>query len=185
MIVIGALLYASVVAALLRGDLRRLKHVSLRLETLLPVGLVIQIVGPRLVSGAVPATFAWITGSALIVVTAWANRHLLGFRVIAIGVVINAVVILANGGMPVSVDALRYLGVQDVEGAVAMASALYGLAGEGTLLPFLGDVLPIPGPAFIRSLVSLGDILLMIGVVVVILEAASTDEGMPGSSTTR
>ncbi len=170
MMVVGALLFAVVVMFALRADAARLKSARLRYEILLPIGLVVQFTGPRFVPEGSAVVAAWIAGAVLVLIMAAANWHLIGFRVIALGLVLNALVILANGGMPVSTEALRYLGAHDVEAVIAAASPLYVLADSSTLLLVLGDVVPVPGPAPVRSLLSLGDALLMVGVVAAVLQ---------------
>ena len=175
MMVVGAVGYAIVISLLLRVDLRGLKDVRLRYEVLLPAGLALQLGAPYLPGVAdswVPAV--WQVGALLLIVTSLLNWDYLGFKVVAAGVLLNAAVILVNWGMPVSADALVYLGAHDFESLIAASSPLYFLADEATSLLTLGDVLPVPGPSIIRSVASLGDVMLMIGVVVLIIEMAET-----------
>jgi hypothetical protein len=52
-------------------------------------------------------------------------------------------------------------------------SALYQMQEETTHLIVLADVLPVPGPTLMRAVVSLGDLLLFVGVVVTIVELST------------
>lgn len=171
MMLIGAIGYALVISLMLRADLRRLKDASLRFEVLLPVGLGLQL-GASYLPGLddlwIPGV--WHLGAVLVLLTAFFNREYLGFNVIAAGVLLNAAVILVNWGMPVSPDALMYLGAHNLETQLAASSPLYVLADDATMLLWFADVVPVPGPTPIRSVASIGDVLLMIGVVVLILE---------------
>ena len=173
---LGALGYAAVISLLLRADLLQLKNVRLRYEMLLPLGLALQV-GVSHVPGVDAAwvVVAWLAGASLLLIAALSNWPYLGLRIVATGVLLNAIVILANGGMPVSSQALQYLGATDPEALLATASPLYFLANEATALLLFGDVLPVPGPSLMRSVASAGDVLLMIGVVVLVLEMAGVE----------
>ena len=173
MMLLGALVYAAAISLLLRADLLRLKNVRLRYEILLPLGLGLQV-GVSRVPNLDPTwvSVVWLVGAMLLLLTAVSNWPYLGLRVVAAGVLLNALAIAANGGMPVSSEALRYLSATDPEAVLASSSPLYFLADEATVLPLFGDVLPVPGPLWIRSVASAGDVLLMIGVVVLVLEMA-------------
>lgn len=86
------------------------------------------------------------------------------------GTLLNGLVIALNGWrMPVAAAALAGRG--DLQAALsAGAIAGYTLAGSGTRLPFLGDllrVLPGAGPFF--GLASVGDLLMGAGVVLVMV----------------
>jgi hypothetical protein len=176
MMLLGALGYAALVSLLLRADLLRLKDVKLRFEALLPLGLAFQVAVsyiPGIDSDRVAV--AWLAGALLVLIAAISNWRYLGLRVVATGVLLNAVVIVGNGGMPVSLQALQYLGATDIEAVLASSSPLYFMADEATVLLLFGDVLPVPGPSLIRSVASAGDVLLMIGVVVLVLEMSGVE----------
>jgi len=76
---------------------------------------------------------------------------------IALGVVCNAAVILANGAMPVWPDAIEFLGAGR---EALLASPRHEAMTAATELAVLGDVLPVP---VIRLVVSLGDVLMFAG----------------------
>ena len=69
----------------------------------------------------------------------------------------NALAILLNGGMPYSPTAARAVGLTVEDETVRNT-----VAGEGTRLPWLGDVIPVPS---LGAVVSVGDLLIAIGVV--------------------
>ena len=79
---------------------------------------------------------------------AWLNRAYHGARLVALGLAANGLVILLNGGMPVSATAQERAGVQTTvtehteEGRVTVAD-------DSTRLPWLGKTIPVafpPGP---------------------------------------
>lgn len=108
-------------------------------------------------------------------VFAWANRRLPGMRLVAAGLALNTAVILTNGAMPVSGVALRALGVN---GAVLPAGR-HRLLEQGDYLPWLADVVPLPA---LGMVVSLGDVLLAVGVAVLV---ASLSAATPPSAPAR
>jgi hypothetical protein len=87
------------------------------------------------------------------------NRHLPGTLAIAAGLVLNLAVIMPNGGMPVSVDAARSVGL-DPE-AYLESAVKHRVLLPGTPLGFLGDVIPI---RILRTVVSVGDVVLAAGI---------------------
>jgi hypothetical protein len=88
-----------------------------------------------------------------------ANRRLPGALAIAAGLVLNLAVIVANGGMPVSMPAARAAGIDP--GAYLKSAIKHREMVAGTPLGFLGDVIPIP---FLRTVVSIGDVVLAAGI---------------------
>jgi hypothetical protein len=63
----------------------------------------------------------------------------------------------------------------EVGAAVAGSRGLYALSGSQTIAGWLGDVMPI-GFGYERLLLSVGDVLLLAGVVAVVVSAMSTVE---------
>jgi len=87
-----------------------------------------------------------------------ANRHLPGMALVALGLAFNAVVMAANGAMPVDPEAIRALGMEDPE----LIPGKHTLLGEHTLLPWLADIIPVRP---LRSIISVGDVVLGLGLV--------------------
>ncbi|MBS3957670.1 MAG: DUF5317 domain-containing protein [Clostridiales bacterium] len=171
MILAVAVIFALLAVVALGGSFSSLRSARLQHEVWLPVGVGVQVLGPRL-SPESPfvAALTWVLGGLIVIAVSFANRRVFGFWLVGLGVMCNAAVILLNGGMPVSVAALGYLGVYDSGELFSTVNPMYHPADAGSVLTVLADVLPIPGPALMRTVVSLGDVLLMVGVVSVILE---------------
>ncbi|MCF6138835.1 DUF5317 domain-containing protein [Pseudalkalibacillus berkeleyi] len=96
----------------------------------------------------------------------WVNRKLgLGIWLILIGVLLNFVVMGANGGrMPVSLEAA---GVLDPAYGQALQEGYYGKhtpLTEDTKFGFLGDVIPLPEFYPRDQVISIGDIIMNIGI---------------------
>ncbi|MDI6712066.1 MAG: DUF5317 family protein [Anaerosomatales bacterium] len=167
MILLLAAVLAGLAAGLLTGgSLRNLQAVRLRWEVALFALLVLQLLLPRLAGtfgwpGSV-ALGVWLLAMAGLVVAALRNSRAPGMVLAAVGVALNLMVIGLNLGMPVSERAIRFLA-----GSSEM-TAEYDLVhrelGGDTLLPWLADVIPVPGPKGLRAVVSVGDLLLVSGV---------------------
>ncbi|TFU17290.1 hypothetical protein E0489_03770 [Thermus tengchongensis] len=99
------------------------------------------------------------------------NRHLKSLYLVVLGLGLNTLVILANGGhMPVSLETLRQARVEGWEEILrTRADAVHSLLDETTRLPFLGDVIPLPP---LRKAASLGDLFILAGIVGVVVEGA-------------
>lgn len=160
-----AVIVLAVGASYLRGGrLSRLADVTLHLPWLLLVGLALQVAvdvasARGLLGDATTEGWVLLLISQVLVV-AWviANRHLPGTVLIALGLVLNAVVIAANGAMPVAPEALAALGAEPG----VTPTGKHTLLTEETRLPWLADILPLPP---LRSVISVGDIVLAAGLL--------------------
>jgi uncharacterized protein DUF5317 len=99
-----------------------------------------------------------VIGIAGVGVVALLNRRIAGMPLIAIGSVLNFVVVAVNQGMPVAPDALSSAG------AAMPDDPLHVVLGESTQLPMLGDIIPL---ALFRAVYSIGDFGIAIGGFVV------------------
>lgn len=99
-----------------------------------------------------------LASNALVAVFLLINIRLPGMTLAAIGMMLNVVVIAANGAMPVSQRALDKAGY---EGEVGDFDRKHELLDDDTVLPWLADVIPLP---YLRTIISLGDVVLAIGI---------------------
>ncbi|MEA2451587.1 MAG: hypothetical protein QOG04_297 [Actinomycetota bacterium] len=93
------------------------------------------------------------------------NRQVAGMLVVAIGLTLNCLVILANGAMPVSSSAARVAGAElltDTRHVEHGTHLRNETMTEETVLPILGDVIPMPG---MKLVASPGDLILAAGLV--------------------
>lgn len=146
------------------GRLRRLAEAPLHAPWLLFAGLALQIAvdvtaGRGLIGDAGPVGVTVLIVSQLLVI-AWLalNRQFRGVGLVALGLLLNAVVMTANGAMPVDPGAIRALGLGELE----VPPGKHTLLTEDTRLPWLADVLPLPP---LRSIVSVGDLVLGAGLL--------------------
>jgi hypothetical protein len=90
----------------------------------------------------------------------WINREVPGLWLIAVGALSNGVAIVANGGvMPTTTEALRTAGLEVDPQVFANSAAL----ADPRML-FLGDVFAIPSWIPFANVLSIGDLLIAVGV---------------------
>jgi MFS family permease len=165
MLVAFAAALASALAA--GGSLRRLAHLELRATWTVFAALAAQL----LVLGVLDERATDLHGAAHVAtygLTAgflWANRRLRGLWLVAVGAGANLAAIVANGGvMPASPSALATAGLEPGRaGGFANSAAVVDAD-----LALLGDVLAIPASWPLSNVLSVGDLLIALGIVVVL-----------------
>jgi len=94
----------------------------------------------------------------------WINRNNQGFVLIFIGVLLNFLVMALNGGrMPVSIEAGQFLGMEYVDALKAGTYGKHIAMDQTTLLPFLGDIIPLSAPYPKEQVISIGDVIMNVG----------------------
>ncbi len=165
------LLVLGLVAGLARGGkLSNIATASFEKSWLVFVGLAIQVSAELYAAfvdgslreggrGIAILAFSYIFLITFVIL----NRRLPGAWLIAAGLGLNLLVIIPNGGMPVS---LRASAVAGFDPSSYLDSAVkHREMGPDTVLWFLGDVIPMP---FIKKIVSVGDLVLGLGIFVLI-----------------
>lgn len=131
--------------------IERLGELRIRWWPLLAAAVVLRATAPFF--GELSAV-AYVLGFAGITAVALRDRQLRGMSFIAAGATLNAIVVAANGGMPVDPAAVA------AAGATMTNDRLHIELGRETRLPQLADVIPL---AIYRSVYSVGDVLLALG----------------------
>jgi hypothetical protein len=99
----------------------------------------------------------------------FANRRLSGIPVVALGAGMNLLAIAVNAGvMPASAAAIRISGLGRHTGFDNSASLAHAH------LAFLGDVIPVPGPWPIGNVLSVGDLIIFTGALLVFHRACGS-----------
>ena len=164
---------AFVVGFALGGRLSGFESVRFRWWGVVIVGLAVQFIPlPEGVGGTdlVVRTAVLSVSYALLVVFAALNARSSGMPLILVGLVLNFAVISANGGMPVSAQALRDSGQNDVLERLQRSGAdKHHLQTESDVLTPLGDVIAIPSP--IAQAISVGDVLVYAGLIWLVVAA--------------
>ena len=166
MVLIALALICIVTVPLCGGNLARLADVRLRGLWIPMIALVLQVGITVLATGGSPLAHRvlHIVTYALIGLFLWANRRLAGVRIVGLGALLNAIAIVANGGvMPASATAERLSGLHLRAGFDNSAHLSHAR------LPFLGDVIPWPGP--LHNVLSIGDLIIFAGTLVLLHRA--------------
>jgi hypothetical protein len=178
-----AVIAVSVMVSLARGGkLSNFSDIYARGWWLLFVGF-----GMQIAANYIPATnreiAVWLVLLSylpLLLVVAL-NQRMPGMWITGVGILMNFTVIALNNGMPVLPEAIELAG-----GDAEMALGAKHVVLDGTShLPFLADIIPLPG-----SVISLGDVLLAVGLGVFIEDQLQQPlrlfrhrvQGLPGSA---
>ena len=159
LLVVGA---AVIVSYLRGGRLSRIADADLRWSTLLFVGLFLQLGVDRAAGagwiGEGEGYLALLASQVLVLVWVAVNWWRPGMLLVFLGLLLNAVVIGANGAMPVDPDAITAIGLHGAE----VPPGKHVLMTDETRFPYLADTWPLPP---LRTIISVGDIVLAAGLV--------------------
>lgn len=168
---LSTILLALIVGALLGGGIPRLADMRLRWSLLLVAALGLRIAAwasmEAGIGQSVPIGLAYIAAYLLIIGWLWGNWRVPGLQVAAVGIGANLAAVLINGGhMPIWSGAFFAAGFTEADLAndpfhfILRADTVAEFVARGGLF---GDVIPIPLP-IIRDVVSIGDLLLALGI---------------------
>ncbi|MGH9155307.1 MAG: DUF5317 family protein [Acidimicrobiales bacterium] len=118
----------------------------------------------------VTLSYAMVGGWLLVNVGHRATILRVALGLLAVGWMLNAATIAANGGMPVSMEAFHAAG-GPAEGLDAAAIDKHVVSGPGTRLAALGDVIPVPP---LGAVVSVGDIAMVVGIMLTVAAAMAS-----------
>ncbi len=172
LILVVALFLAFVVALLRGGKLSRLVALPLRWPALPLLALAVQLAvihfpRPHGQSFDLPA-IALLLSYLLLLLAVWLNRHIPGLALLGLGLLLNLVVIAANGGyMPIAPETMERIGHGDADaflpGSRVAGTKDIALPQEQTRLWFLSDIFILPFPFPFSGAFSLGDVLITVG----------------------
>ena len=158
-LIVLTVVVAATAGMLAGGTFRDFPSVKIRGAWLALAGVALQFIP---VGGAVATVLLYVSFAALIAFAAL-NITTHGFAVILVGLVLNAVVIVANSGMPVTRNALeRSNQSATLADLIANGGAKHHLADDDTILLPLGDVIPLGTP--FNQAISVGDACVQLGV---------------------
>ena len=104
------------------------------------------------------------TGFVLLLIGLWVNRGYPGLSIAFVGILLNGVVIVVNGGhMPIWATSLAAAGLTPQDVTSALHFVVPGEASDFFLRALiLGDIIPVPIP-IVQNVASLGDLFLTAG----------------------
>ena len=195
MVVALAVFLALAIGLVTRGHIGNLAQIRIRWWPFLVLAVALQAYAVDHWAtdslGPIPLrTGAFVATQLLILAVAAVNFRLPGFRLVILGVASNLLALVANGGlMPVSAEARVTIGHQATVDAMATGTAV--MNSKGVVLPaaqtnlwILTDIFILPPPFPLPAVVSVGDILVALGVGVLIIRTMhdSTKFKIGGSS---
>jgi hypothetical protein len=155
---------AAILAAITGGRWSAFTHQVLLAPGYVLVAVAAQVIG-ALVADHTSASWAYPAGLAVSAASAlifcFANRRVAGVPLVALGLVLNAIVVARNGAMPVSISAASRAGVSTLTVATGN-DPRHTIAGRGSHWRALGDAIPVPLPVA-PEVVSPGDVLVAAG----------------------
>lgn len=160
MLLVAVAVLILVLVPLTGGRLGALADLEFRAVAVLAGGLAIQIVTVSVIPDGPPGLYRALhlvsyASAAWFVV---ANRRVPWLWLSAVGATTNAFVIALNGGvMPASASAMR------TAGRVADSGFANSSVVRDPVLPFLGDVFPVPAGVPLANVFSIGDVLIAAG----------------------
>ncbi len=148
------------------GRLELLADLRFRAVGLVAVALAVQILilavfndgDPTLLGIVYVSTFLTAAGFV------WLNRRVPGVPILAVGGASNAIAIIANDGVkPARVGALEAAGRPVTEAAFRNSTSV-----ADAHVPWLGDYFAIPEPVPLANVFSVGDVVLLVGALVLL-----------------
>lgn len=185
MILVDGIVLGVAASLLTGGSVRHAASARLQGESALILALGAHLAWPRLADwlqlGAFETVIVWVLTSLALFGLALANARRLGMTLASIGVVLNLLVVVANGGMPVSVEAALKSGESEAEVLAAIGeSPLHVTLDDDARVWWLADVVYVPGPLWHRGMASVGDLLLSLGAGVVAFQATRASSSRLG-----
>jgi len=186
MLYVYIIIISIIIGMLRNGKLSSLSQISLKRIELIVLAYLIQagliFLGSKKVKFVLDySSYMIIFSYVVLLLAVWYNKKLKGIKIIALGIIFNFIVIVANGGhMPILLSSLYKAGLNDF--TLVLKEGIYithVLISEKTLFGFLADVIPLPPPFPDPSVVSVGDILMFYGVFSLIQNAMVKKELNP------
>ncbi len=168
---LSAIGLALIVGAFAGGGIPRLADLKLRWIFILLLALVVRFGAVYLRQHGIgpdePLSWAWVATYFLIFIWLWGNWRVPGLQVASVGIALNALAVVLNSGqMPIWAGAYQAAGFTDITLAndpfhfILSAGRAADFVSRGGLF---GDVVPLPVP-YIRDVVSIGDLLIALGI---------------------
>jgi hypothetical protein len=153
------------------GSFIRLTRLPARFLWLVPLAFALQVIifWPTFDDGVGSTDVTaglYLLSLELLLLCVLLNLRLPGVKLLGLGLLLNLTVIAANGGyMPVSLHRLEQVGMEDEAQTLREQDHHLNVTAmaDHTRLRFLGDFIPVPEPLPLRSVYSVGDILIAVG----------------------
>lgn len=164
-------IFGLIVGFLRRGSLRGFLDIRLKYGWMFPILLAVQLMmywlQAKYAWASTISTYVFMSVYIIGFVFLWLNRKEKGFIILLIGAFLNFLVMVANGGrMPVSLEAAQAV-LDPFYVETLRQGIVYGkhvALTESTRLAFLGDIIPLTKPYYKHQVISIGDVVMGIGI---------------------
>lgn len=180
------IIITSIIIGLLRGgELEKLFTISIEGVLIFATALLLRLgvwafdlIG---ISGILTySPYIIIISYFLLIYVSIHNIKLPGFKYIILGLILNGFVITLNGGsMPVLVKQGAITSINNTGLLESGTRVVHSLMNDNTLFAFLGDVISIPKPFPDTSIISVGDIMILVGLFILIQKIMMSGEELP------
>ncbi|MDP4147475.1 MAG: DUF5317 domain-containing protein [Bacillota bacterium] len=161
---IDSIVYGIIISLILGGSFQGLLAISLKQPLLIVLSFFIQF-GSIFIFPNYLLTAVIISNFGLLFFC-FVNVKVTGFKYMLIGIFLNLIVMILNRGrMPVDVEAAKIMSPKDVPALLAGKYGKHIALSDHTHLNFLGDIFFLRYPYPRPIIISLGDIVLSIGVI--------------------
>lgn len=129
---------------------------------------IIPIAATKLTERFIILQWAPFIGLCLIWIAVLMNWRLKGFKLLALGALLNLVAMAAHSGkMPIHLGLAQMAGINALVESVKSGTVanLMSLEDSTNILRWLGKAIPIPKPYPLAKMISIGDLLMTIGIV--------------------
>jgi hypothetical protein len=167
---IHAIVLAVIIGYILKGRLGNLEQIRIRGINFIIVAFIMEYIIVLLIKNSIikHSIYTYILDLimySLLFIFTYLNKDNKLIFCMGIGFLLNAIPIFFNGGaMPVGVKAMTMTS-SDIN---IKMKGLYTFVDENTRFWYLGDVIPFRG--FIKSMISIGDIIAAIGMMLIIIK---------------
>ncbi len=168
--VVEAIIIGLIIGFFRNGRLNHLLNIEFKGWYLVFLGAALQIIpiaATRLTESVTMLQWAPFIGIVLIWIAVGLNHKIKGFKIIALGALLNMVVMMLHGGkMPFNVDLANLTGITALAESVKSGTVanLIDMNGSAHILKWLGKTIPLPPPYPMAKMVSLGDVIVSVGI---------------------
>lgn len=175
---IEVLIISLILVKIQGGDIRNLEKVHIKYWHLIVIGFLIQLLSfffVSLSSGGmkVQGYFGLINILTYLLITLVLvyNKDYAGFKAMSLGNILNMIPMLMNKGlMPVYIGALDLPGLERQRELLLTGRIMtHSLVDSSHSFFLLADIIPIPRPYFLPKVISIGDLLLGLGLMIFIV----------------
>lgn len=175
---IEGVLFSLIIGKMRGGKFRSLGQVSLRNSWMFILAFVVEFGTLFAVSGGIEVVrdfslYLHTMSYLILFIAIISNREHPAMWVLLLGAFLNFIVIFINGGaMPISIEGLQKAGLENEAQLISAGSIItHQPLTPATKLPFLTDVIILPPPYPFPKLLSIGDLIISLGVILFVQRA--------------